>query len=119
MASNPAPSDSEAAAYYEAHTEDLPHAGQRARAPHPAQDRGGREEGARAREGEEGRADRAKLVTTWSQDTLTKTNAGDLGTVTTDGGSRSARSPRSRESAMALGTGGIGGPTRRTRAGTC
>jgi peptidyl-prolyl cis-trans isomerase C len=109
MASNPAPSDSEAAAYYEAHAEEFrTPANVHVRHIQLKSEADAKKVLALAKA--KG-ADWAKLVTTWSQDTLTKTNAGDLGTVTSDGGFVAlGAQPALAESAMALGTGGIGGP---------
>lgn len=111
MANNPAPSDSEVTAYYDAHQEDF-------RTPanvHPRHIQLKSEADAKkvlALAKAKG-ADWGKLVTTWSQDTLTRTNGGDLGTVTRDGGFVSlGAQPALAESAMALGTGAIGGPYR-------
>lgn len=110
MASNPAPSDSEAAAYYEAHAESSARRPTCTCATSSSRAKRTRRRCRRLLAKAKG-ADWAKLVTTWSQDTLTKTNAGDLGTVTSDGGFVAlGAQPALAESAMALGTGGIGGP---------
>ena len=58
-------------------------------------------------------ADWDKLVKQWSADTLTRANGGSLGTATKEGGFSSLGvQPALAESAMALGTGKIGGPYR-------
>jgi parvulin-like peptidyl-prolyl isomerase len=56
-------------------------------------------------------ADWNKLVTTWTGDTLSRSNGGNLGTVTREGSFASlGAQPALAESAMALGDGKIGGP---------
>jgi len=111
MATNPAPSDSDAQAYYDEN---------------PAEFRTPASVGLRhiqVKTEADGRkvlslakakgADWNKLVTTWSQDTLTRSNGGNLGTVTREGGfSGIGPQPALAESAMALGEGRIGGPWR-------
>lgn len=110
MAANPAPGDSEAKAYYDANA--------------TAEFRTPASVGMRhilLRTEPEARkvlalakargADWNKLVTTWSKDTLTRANGGNLGTVTRDGAFAAiGNQPALAESAMALGEGRIGGP---------
>ena len=61
-------------------------------------------------------ADWNKLVTAWTQDTLTTANGGNLGSVTREGSfSGLGPQPALAESAMALGEGRIGGPWRSDR----
>ena len=111
MAKNPAPSDSEATAYYQAHLDEwrtpatvtLKHIQLRneldaKRVLGLARTKG---------------ADWEKLCKTWSVDTLTRDAGGALGTATREGGFASLGSlPALAESAMALGNGAIGGPYR-------
>lgn len=114
MAQNPAPSDSETKAYYDSHPDEfktpasvtlrhiqlrtLPEA-KKVMALTKAKG-----------------ADWDKLVRTWTADTLTKTNGGSLGTTTREGAFSSlGTQPALAESAMALGTGRIGGPYKTDR----
>jgi peptidyl-prolyl cis-trans isomerase C len=108
MSANPAPSDSDARVYYDSHAEEY-------RTPATVTLRHiqlAREAEARrvfrlARRGD----DWERLVTRHSTDTLTKSNGGLLGTVTREGMFTSiGRQPAIAESAMALGSGKIGGP---------
>jgi tetratricopeptide (TPR) repeat protein len=56
-------------------------------------------------------ADWNKLASTWSTDTTTRTNGGNLGTVTRDGSFAAlGPQPALAESALALGEGRVGGP---------
>ena len=114
MATNPAPGDSEAQAYYDANPGEfhtpasvgLRHIQVRSEAD------GRKVLGLAKAKG----ADWNKLVTTWTQDTLTRTNGGNLGTVTREGGfSGLGPQPALAESAMALGEGNIGGPWKTDR----
>jgi len=109
LAENPAPSDSEARVYYDSHADDfktpatvavrhiqLKNEADARRVLALAKAKG---------------ADWAKLVTTWSVDTLSRPNGGNLGTVTKEGAFASLGSqPALAESALALGEGRIGGP---------
>ena len=114
MATNPAPGDSDAQAYYDANQAEF----------HTPASVGLRH--IQVRTEADGRkvltlakakgADWNKLVTTWTQDTLTRSNGGNLGTVTREGGfSGLGPQPALAESAMALGEGGLGGPWRTDR----
>jgi len=114
MALNPAPSDSEATVYYNEHADEFKtpasvtvrHIQLKTQADARkvmalAQAKG---------------ADWDKLVRTWTGDTLTKTNGGSLGTATREGAFSSiGTQPALAESAMALGTGRIGGPYKTDR----
>ena len=108
MSANPAPPDSEARAYYEAHLGEyrtpagvtLRHIQTKTEA--PAQ---------QALKLAQGGQDWAKLVQKYSVDTLTRAQGGSLGTVTRDGLFPAlGRQPALAESAFALGAGRIGGP---------
>ncbi len=109
MAKNPAPTDSEATLYYQAHLEEwktpanvtLRHIQSRSEAD-------ARKVLALARvKG----ADWDKLAKAYSADTLTRNTGGSLGTATREGGFAGIGSqPALAESAMALGAGKIGGP---------
>jgi peptidyl-prolyl cis-trans isomerase C len=112
MADNPAPSDSEAQAYFNAHQSDyrtpatvtLSHIQTKNEA-----------DAKRVRQSARNQ-DWAKLVSRYSTDTLTKSRGGSLGTVTLEGvfghlGKQSALA----ESAFALGAGKVGGPYRTDR----
>ena len=111
MANNPPPSDSEATVYYNEHADEFrTPANVHMRHIQLTTEADAKKVLALARA--KG-ADWGKLVNTWSQDTTTKANGGDLGTVTKDGGFVSlGAQPALAESAMALGTGAIGGPYR-------
>lgn len=109
MAKNAPPSDSEAKVYYQEHQDEwktpanvtLRHIQLRTEADAKRVLALARAKG----------ADWNKLVKTWSADTLTKSNGGSLGTATREGGFAGlGPQPALAESAMALGTGGIGGP---------
>ncbi|MCC6348356.1 MAG: peptidyl-prolyl cis-trans isomerase [Candidatus Eisenbacteria bacterium] len=114
MATNPAPSDSDAKAYYEANLAEF-------RTPASVTMRHIQlKTEAEARKvlalAKARGADWNKLVTTWTQDTLTRANGGNLGSVTREGTfSGLGAQPALAESAMALGEGGIGGPWRTDR----
>ncbi len=109
MAANPAPGDSEAQAYYDEHQDEFKIPATVAmRHIQLKTEADARKVLALAKA--KG-ADWNKLASTWSQDTLTRANGGNLGTVTRDGGFSSLGSqPALAESAMALGEGAIGGP---------
>jgi peptidyl-prolyl cis-trans isomerase C len=114
MAGNPAPSDSEARAYYESHLADY-------RVPASVTVRHimtQKEKDARTalRSAQAKNADWDKLVTRWSTDSLTRTNGGSLGTVTREGqfGSIGAQ-PALAESAFAIPAGSVGGPVQTDR----
>jgi len=108
MSANPAPSDSEAQAYYQEHLADyrmpgtvtLSHIQARTEA-----------EGKRLKQWARGKNDWAALVKRYSADKNTRETGGSLGTVTRDGVFASlGTQPALAESAFALGQGGIGGP---------
>jgi len=107
MAENPAPSDSEARAWYDAHTDEyrtpatvtISHVLSRTES-----------EAKRVRQWARSQ-DWAKLVTRYSADTLTRGRAGMLGPTTREGViGHLGRQPALAESAFALGEGRIGGP---------
>ena len=109
MAKNAPPSDSEAMAYYDAHKEEwktpanvtLKHIQLKTQADAK------RVLGLAKAKG----ADWDKLVKQYSADTLTKANGGSLGTATREGGFIGLGvQPALVDSAMALGTGKLGGP---------
>lgn len=109
MATNPAPGDSEAKAYYDANpaefrtpaTVTLRHIQLKTEAEARKVLALARAKG----------ADWNKLVKTWTRDTLTRANGGNLGSVTREGSfSGLGPQPALAESAMALGEGRIGGP---------
>jgi parvulin-like peptidyl-prolyl isomerase len=114
MATNPAPSDSEAMAEYEARREEF-------KTPATVTLRhillkkefdARRVAGMAKAKG----ADWGKLVTQFSVDTLTRGNGGMLGTATREGAFTSiGTQPALAESAMALGEGKVGGPYRTDR----
>jgi peptidyl-prolyl cis-trans isomerase C len=113
MAAQPAPADSEARAYYQAHQSDyrtpasvsLRHIQAKAEAQ-------ARQVLKLARGGQ----DWAKLVQKYSTDSLTRTQGGALGTVTRDGlFPVLGRQPALAESAFALGAGALGGPFKSDR----
>jgi len=114
MAGNPAPSDSDAKAYYDEHlsefktpaTVSMRHIELKTEADARKVLALAKAKG----------ADWNKLAATWSQDTLTRSNGGNLGTVTREGGFSSlGPQPALAESAMALGEGKIGGPYHSSR----
>ena len=113
MATNPAPSDSEASLFYEGHKDDYrtPAAVTLRHIQSPT------EAGAKsvlklAKSGQ----DWAKLVQKHTADTLTRAAAGSLGSVTKDGQFATlGRQPALAESAFALGAGRIGGPWKTDR----
>jgi peptidyl-prolyl cis-trans isomerase C len=109
MAKNAPPSDSEAKIYYEAHKDEwktpanvtIKHIQLK------TQTEAKRVLGLAKAKG----ADWDKLVKAWSADTLTKKTGGALGTATRDGGFIGLGvQPALVDSAIALGTGNIGGP---------
>jgi len=111
MAKNPAPSDSEATAYYQAHLDEWRTPGtvtmKHIQLKTEADAR--RVLGLARTKGQ----DWDRLAKTWSQDTLTRNAGGALGTTTREGGFASlGAQPALAESAIALGTGAIGGPYR-------
>ena len=108
MSANPAPPDSEARAYYEAHLGEyrtpagvtLRHIQTKTEAP-----------ARQALKLAQGGQDWAELVQKYSVDTLTRAQGGLLGTVTREGLFPAlGRQPALAESAFALGAGRIGGP---------
>lgn len=110
MASQGAPSDSEAQAYYTEHPEDyrtpetvtLSHVLSRTEA-----------EGKRVRQWSRAGQDWTKLAGRYSADTLTRARGGVLGPTTREGVlAHLGRQPALAESAIALGEGKIGGPYR-------
>ena len=113
MAANPAPSDSEAHAYYDAHLTDyqvpatvtMSHIQTKTEAE-------AKKVRQYARQGQEWKT----LASKYSTDSLTKGNGGALGSATHDGvfGSIGAQ-PALAESAFALGAGKIGGPYKSSR----
>ena len=114
MATNPAPGDSEAMAYYTANQAEFKTPASVAMRHIQLKSEADARKvlGLAKAKG----ADWNKLVTTWSRDTLTRTNGGNLGTVTREGSFTSlGAQPALAESAMALGEGKIGGPWRTER----
>jgi peptidyl-prolyl cis-trans isomerase C len=108
MAANPAPSDSEAQAWYDAHQQEYrTPAGVSLRHIQTRTEAQARVALKAAQAGQ----DWAKLVLKFSVDSLTRAKGGSLGTVTRDGLFPAlGRQPALAESAFALGTGRIGGP---------
>ena len=109
LASNPAPSDSEAKIYYDSHGDDFKTPANVALRHIQLKTEldARRVLGLAKAKG----ADWTKLVTAWSADTMSRTNGGNLGTVTKEGAFASLGSqPALAESAMALGEGRVGGP---------
>ncbi|HEY2954508.1 MAG TPA: peptidyl-prolyl cis-trans isomerase [Candidatus Eisenbacteria bacterium] len=113
MASNPAPSDSEARLYYDAHVSEyevpatvtLRHIQTRTES-----------EAKRVLQWARSKQDWNKLVQRYSTDTLTRATGGALGTVAKEGVFSSiGAQPALAESAMALGEGRIGGPFKTDR----
>lgn len=111
LANNPPPSDSEVQSYYDGHLADFKTPASVAmRHIQLKTEADARKVLALAKA--KG-ADWSKLVTQFTTDTLTKTNGGNLGTVTKDGGfANLGPQPALAESAMALGEGNVGGPYR-------
>ncbi|OGF18185.1 MAG: hypothetical protein A2W00_09905 [Candidatus Eisenbacteria bacterium RBG_16_71_46] len=108
MSANPAPSDSDAQAYYEAHLDDYrtPATVSLSHILTPSQDRA-----KQVRMWADRGQDWKKLVDRYSVDTLTRASGGKLGTVTKEGVFASlGTQPALAESALALGVGRIGGP---------
>jgi hypothetical protein len=112
MAANPAPTDSEAKVYYDAHISDyrtpatvtMSHIMSKTES-----------EAKKVRQWAKGKQDWKKLVEKCSVDSVTRTTAGSLGTVTREGNFASiGAQPALAESAyalgMAAGAGAIGGP---------
>ena len=114
MATNPPPGDAEAQAYYEANQAEFKTPASVAMRHIQLKSEADAKKVlglAKAKN-----ADWNKLVTTWSRDTLTRSNGGNLGTVTREGSFTSLGvQPALAESAMALGEGKIGGPWRTER----
>ncbi len=117
MAASPAPSDSEALAYYEEHRDDY-------RTPATVNlshiQVGSESEARRVRQWALGGQDWAKLVTRFSRDSVTRSTGGALGTATREGNFAAlGAQPALAESAHALGMrqgpGAIGGPYRTDR----
>jgi peptidyl-prolyl cis-trans isomerase C len=117
MSANPAPADSEAQAFYDAHVADY-------RTPATVTMSHillkSESEGRRTLKSAKGREDWKKLVTRSSVDTVTRATGGALGTVTREGNFAAlGPQPALAESAFALGTNGgpgaIGGPFRSSR----
>jgi peptidyl-prolyl cis-trans isomerase C len=110
MAGNPAPSDAEALAYYEQHQSEYRSPAQvTLRHIQTRTEADGKKVLAAVKKGE----DWDKLVTRSSTDSTTRTQGGQLGTVTRDGLFASlGRQPALAESAFALGEGRTGGPYR-------
>jgi len=114
MSSNPAPSDSEAKVYYDAHMAEyrLPATVTMRHIQSKTQADSKKILGYAKAKG----ADFAKLAQKYSADTLTRATGGNLGTVTREGmfGSLGAQ-PALAESAFALGDGKTGGPYKSTK----
>lgn len=113
MASNPAPSDSEAKIYYEEHREDY-------KVPATMSIRHilskTESESKRVRQWAKSNQDWAGLAKKYSADTLTRNNGGSLGTVTREGVFASiGAQPALAESAFKLADGQIGGPWKTDR----
>ena len=113
MATNPAPSDSDARVYYEAHQTDyrvpatitLAHVQLKSEA-----------EARRIKQWARGGQDWKKLAAKYSTDTLSRASGGALGTVTREGlFGGLGQQPALAESAFALGEGTIGGPFKTDR----
>ena len=117
MAAAPAPSDSEAQAYYDAHLADyrtpatvtMSHIMLKSEA-----------EARRMRQWAKGREDWKKLVSRYSADSVTRTTGGSLGTVTREGnfasiGAQPALAESGYALGMAAGSGAVGGPYRSSR----
>jgi parvulin-like peptidyl-prolyl isomerase len=113
MSANPAPPDSEARAYYEAHLSEFrTPAGVTLRHIQTKTEALARQ----ALKLAQGGQDWAKLVQKYSVDTLTRAQGGSLGTVTRDGLFPAlGRQPALAESAFALGAARIGGPFKTDR----
>ena len=113
MAANPAPSDSEARLFYEAHAAEFrTPATVTARHIQTRTEVQARQALQLARRGQ----DWAKLVTRFSTDSLTRSSAGLLGTVTREGSFPAlGKQPALAESLFALGVGALGGPYRTER----
>ena len=113
MAANPAPSDSDARVFYDAHLSDY-------RVPATAtlshiQSRS-ESEARRVKQWARGGQDWKKLAARYSADTLTRNTGGLLGSVTREGMfSGLGRQPALAESAFGLGEGKLGGPYRTDR----
>jgi tetratricopeptide (TPR) repeat protein len=113
MLASPAPPDSEAHAYYDAHLNEYrTQAGVSLRHVQTKTEPQARQVLKLAQGGQ----DWAKLVQKYSVDTLTRAQGGSLGTVTREGlFSTLGRQPALAESAFVLGAGKIGGPFRTDR----
>jgi peptidyl-prolyl cis-trans isomerase C len=117
MAASPAPSDSEAQAYYDGHLADYRTPATVAMSHLQVKTES---EARRMKQWAKGREDWKKLVARYSADTVTKANGGSLGTVTREGNFAAlGPQPALAESAFALGTvagpGAIGGPYQTSR----
>ena len=113
MATNPAPSDSELKAYYDAHVSEY-------KTPATATVRHiqtkTRAEAVKVLQAARAKQDWNKLCMRYSADTLTRGNGGNLGAVTREGQfAVIGREPALAESAFALGAGRIGGPYKSAR----
>jgi peptidyl-prolyl cis-trans isomerase C len=114
MATNPAPSDSDAQAYYDANQAEFKTPASVAMRHIQLKNQADAKKvlGMAKAKG----ADWNRLVTTWTTDTLTRSNGGNLGTVTREGNFAGlGQQPALAESAMALGEGAIGGPFKTDR----
>lgn len=117
MAASPAPSDSEAQAYYDTHLTDYRTPATVAMSHLLVKSES---EARRMKKWAQGREDWKKLVSRYSADSVTRANGGSLGTVTREGNFAAlGPQPALAESAFALGTiagpGAIGGPYRTSR----
>ena len=113
MAANPAPSDSEAQAWYDTHTDEyktpatvtLSHIQVKSEA-----------EAKKLKQWARSGQDWAKLVTRYSADTLTRSRGGALGPTTREGVlGHLGRQPAMAETAFAIGMGAFGGPLKTER----
>lgn len=117
MAASPAPSDSEAQAYYDSHQTDYRTPATVAMSHLMVKSES---EARRIKKWAQGREDWKKLVMRYSADSVTRANGGSLGTVTREGNFAAlGPQPALAESAFALGTaagpGAIGGPYKTSR----
>lgn len=117
MAASPAPSDSDAQAYYDAHLTDYRTPATVAMSHLQVKSES---EARKIKKWAQGKEDWKKLVTRYSADSVTRANGGSLGTVTREGNFAAlGPQPALAESAFALGTvagpGAIGGPYRTAR----
>jgi len=113
MATNPAPADSEARAWYDSHPEDYKTPATVTVSHIQTSSEG---EAKKIRQWARGGQDWAKLVTRYSADTLTRARAGALGPTTRDGVfGHLGRQPAFAETAFTIGAGKIGGPIKSDR----